>query len=1176
MSGGPPPNRGGGSGGPSSAEMDHPDLVDLERRLHSEVDEDFFQDPKKFRTLHRVIDILGMQLLDSADGQQQQQQQQARQASSADFDSIHRNNPAYVALKQQQVIVDEAIEHMAVYHCSDLNSSVVAVGKVSRQFNDASNRVRTLRRQVRDIKDSLGTGDSAADGDANPNEPAGATAVGRNGTAQAGPDANGTAGGGGFGGGMSLRELWLKKLECEAVLSLLHKLEKIRRAPPTFDVLVQPQPPSPCRIGSAVAVLTDALRTMFSDDVAQVQALHKIMEQLMTRKQRAEEIVWETLGDVIYLRTGNAVLPGELEQGGGVLASDHKKHHYVSGEPALRRGRSLGTASSSSTTIREDKSGNSGNDGDDSDVDSVLSDVDYDSGRDGSRTTAAAPGGGDIVGGRTIPRTILDSEVDLEADELRCLEETSASDFAIPQYADPVLALRILTEALARLGRLEDIERVLGETVGRELRRITQAEQARTFARLERRRNAGGGRRGIGGAAEGIDGNMGQLAEADEAMRDFRIHLSNLLFAFGSVALRLSHLAQIVRHKIMTDPQLTGRYSDPSSAMHSVLVAADTLIQQEVKCFLEACLNESEGDNFMYDGMAEEGRGASSHERGIFSLGIITDTASNKDSRSAALTSRANIVELSTDKFVTNVLFARSNMIPQVRNALTFRRSVATWAAESADLKAELAFMTGEDTTSPSYNANPKERAIDYLDSVIQKNLLPMLQEEAVNGTISALEREDAFEPRIDPAMYARAANSKNVQVEMCVACQALYRYTGPLFSALHRLPKGGEMYSPLVAVLEHAVLTFNSRVKQRVGQICRGKKASALLDANTTFFSDIELRRSYTQLMQAYFGEDDAYAAGASAALDGGSMPISPSAGKSKIKEEKSSGFDAAADYERERSAFEMEVSHLSPLLEFSSKNYGHDLAVCNDDELGRAACLAHSLLNVASLLEARLKTRSGGRDKTAGATRALRGSIKEIREHGVRMAKFCRVEMLIQSVKRMSQICASSTLTAKDAVRLPSCVNDLGEHLTSASDVLREAGGNIIAAYSLSSLEQYIPLFLMQTVRIIAQGKGRKNRSIITLNGVESLDRSGSVLYRDLKGATNFENSFWDDELAAESFERSASFIAMIELDMEELVSYCRNNRGEFSDEDYKLMFSMDGPRRSADIRKFATIDK
>jgi len=1134
-------NGGGGNGGGGSAmvEQQHPDLIELERRLNSEVDEDFFQDPKKFRTLGRVIDILGMQLLDSADGHGGQISVAALQQQTGGLspsDSIHRNNPAYVALKQQQAVVEEAIEHMAVHHCADLNSSVVAVGKVARQFNEAATRVRSLRRQVRDIKDNLGTGD------ANPNEGGGDGGLVAGG--DHGPDAHHPPGAAAVeaaaDGGKSLRELWLKKLECEAVLSLLHKLEKIRRAPTTFDVLVQPPSGTgPCRIGSAVTLLSDALQTMFSDDVAQVQALHKIMEQLMTRKQRAEEIIWETLGDVVYLRTGNAVRPGELEQEGGILASSGRKHHYVGAA-----GGGVG--------------------GDDSDADSVFSDMEEDaSSAAGSRGKGGKGGGPTFVGGRTIPRTILDSEVDLEADELRCLEEGSVSDRPIPQYADPVLALRILTEALVRLGRLEDMERVLSDNVERELRRIVQTEQARTFARMERRRNAGGGRRGLG-AMEGGGGMMGQLAESEEAMRDFRVHLSNLLVAFGSVVLRLSHLAQIVRHRIMTDPQLMGRYADPSSALHSVLQTADGIIQREVKSFLEACLNENEADAFMYDGI-EEGRGVSSHERGIFSLGIITDTSNKKDSRSATtIASRANIMELTSDKFVTNVLFARTNLIPQVRHALTFRRSVAMWSSESKDLKAELANVTGENISSPSHRSGVEERAIDYLDSVIQRTLLPMLQEEAVNGTISALERDDAFEPRIDPAMYARAANSKNVEVEMCVACQALYRYTGPLFSALHRLPKGGEMYSPLVAVLEHAVLTFNSRVKQRVGQICRGKKAAALLDAKTSFSEDIELRKSFTQLMQAYFGEDEATAA----ALGGGAVALSPDAASSS--KSKKNGFDATAtDYERERAAFNMEVTHLSPLLDFTSKNYGQDLDICNDDELGRAACLANSLLKVASLLEGRLRTRSSGRDKTGGATRNLLKSIKTIKEHGVRMAKFCRVDMLIQTVKRMSKICISSTLTAKDAVRLPSCVNDLGEHLTSASDVIREAGGNTIAAYSLSSLEQYIPLFIMQTVRIIAQGKGLKSKAIITLNGVEALDRSGSVLYRDLKGATSFENSFWDDELAAESFERSASFIALIELDMEELISYCKNNRGEFSDNDFQLMFALDGPRRRGDIK-------
>lgn len=48
---------------------------------------------------------------------------------------------------------------MAVRHCADLNSSVAAVGRMSRQFDEAKLRVRNLRRQVRDVKDSLRLGE---------------------------------------------------------------------------------------------------------------------------------------------------------------------------------------------------------------------------------------------------------------------------------------------------------------------------------------------------------------------------------------------------------------------------------------------------------------------------------------------------------------------------------------------------------------------------------------------------------------------------------------------------------------------------------------------------------------------------------------------------------------------------------------------------------------------------------------------------------------------------------------------------------------------------------------------------------------------------------------------------------------------------------------------------------
>lgn len=135
------------------------------------------------------------------------------------------------------------------------------------------------------------------------------------------------------------------------------------------------------------------------------------------------------------------------------------------------------------------------------------------------------------------------------------------------------------------------------------------------------------------------------------------------------------------------------------------------------------------------------------------------------------------------------------------------------------------------------------------------------------------------------------------------------------------------------------------------------------------------------------------------------------------------------------------------------------------------------------------------------------------------------------------MSKICLSSALTTKETIRLPSCVNDLGEYLATISDSILQTSGNAIAAYTFSSLEQYIPLLLMQTVRRVGKGEGMSPNAVVTLNGVESLDRSGSVLYRDLKGCTSFEGSFWDDAAASDAFERSASFIALLELNMEEV---------------------------------------
>ena len=110
-----------------------------------------------------------------------------------------------------------------------------------------------------------------------------------------------------------------------------------------------------------------------------------------------------------------------------------------------------------------------------------------------------------------VGRAILESEMDLEGDKLRCLEEPTAwaggssthpsnithlpasylyPEQALPRYIDPVLALRILVESLTKLKRLDDVEQYLSEGMDREIRIVAEREQAKTYARLERQRGA--------------------------------------------------------------------------------------------------------------------------------------------------------------------------------------------------------------------------------------------------------------------------------------------------------------------------------------------------------------------------------------------------------------------------------------------------------------------------------------------------------------------------------------------------------------------------------------------------------------------------------------------------------------------------------------------------------------
>ena len=312
-----------------------------------------------------------------------------------------------------------------------------------------------------------------------------------------------------------------------------------------------------------------------------------------------------------------------------------------------------------------------------------------------------------------------------------------------------------------------------------------------------------------------------------------------------------------------------------SSALHSVLTTAMCAMQREIKQFLICCLhpedtttsstsNTNSGNN-KSNNNRQTGRsgnvlnmeGVSSYEQGMFSLGIITEDdhptirgrtgqfyklgpgQSNASSLFFPTASRTSVLSMSMEDFVKKVLFPRTNASANYHNALFFRQSVANFTRECDELSKELIHMTTppeerKKRTKIMDDSSPPT-AVDFLDNIIHTKLLPVMQNDATMALVSALEKTDAFDPPIGVLYNNRKAvrGAMGVDVGMCLACQTLFDSTGPLFFAMQRVPHGGEMYTPLVAVLEHALLTFNSRVSKRVEFVCRNKTATATAAAS-------------------------------------------------------------------------------------------------------------------------------------------------------------------------------------------------------------------------------------------------------------------------------------------------------------------------------------------------------
>ena len=79
----------------------------------------------------------------------------------------------------------------------------------------------------------------------------------------------------------------------------------------------------------------------------------------------------------------------------------------------------------------------------------------------------------------------------------------------------------------------------------------------------------------------------------------------------------------------------------------------------------------------------------------IFSFGITSSSlGGGQTSMDGWKKSRANIADLPPDQFVSNVLILRTNVDPEVRHALTFRRSISRLTHEVSKGRNELAICS--------------------------------------------------------------------------------------------------------------------------------------------------------------------------------------------------------------------------------------------------------------------------------------------------------------------------------------------------------------------------------------------------------------------------------------------------------------------------------------------------
>ncbi|CAM9428068.1 unnamed protein product [Chrysoparadoxa australica] len=251
----------GGSKSPLGGEGsdESPAMQDLEDELSREINPVFFEAEESFKPFLQVIEILSL-TVGEEDGE--------GAAGGVELGSAAANlasNPMYNSIQQQLAVCSEVVEKITVEHHSSLNAAVQAMGGVARHYNQTRQNVLNLREEVMECKGLLQTGSQPTD----------------------------------------LKDLWDRKLQYAQGLRILDMLDMIKDAPAKFDRLVRQK----CFV-AAVHLLNSSLQAIFSPDLVDVPAVADVRDDLLHRKGIILDTIVKELACVLFLRSATDYGPG--------------------------------------------------------------------------------------------------------------------------------------------------------------------------------------------------------------------------------------------------------------------------------------------------------------------------------------------------------------------------------------------------------------------------------------------------------------------------------------------------------------------------------------------------------------------------------------------------------------------------------------------------------------------------------------------------------------------------------------------------------------------------------------------------------------------------------------------------------------------------------------------------